>query len=90
MPNVASRAVLMTKKESFPGCENPQLFMKMIRQLFSSRRKTIRNNLLGFAGGAEKTDEALQNAGLKGSERAEDLSIGSLQKLSDCLNAAQK
>ena len=90
VPNVASRAVLMTKKESFPGCENPQLFMKMIRQLFSSRRKTIRNNLLGFAGGAEKTDEALQNAGLKGSERAEDLSIGSLQKLSDCLNAAQK
>jgi len=44
-PNVDSRAVVMTKKESFPGCKDPLTFVKMQRALFSSRRKTVRNNL---------------------------------------------
>ena len=85
VPNVASRAVLMTKKEDFPRCDNPKLFMRMIRQLFSSRRKTVRNNLLALAGG-EKTDMALEKAGIKASVRAEELSVDSLLKLSDSLN----
>ena len=85
VPNVASRAVLMTKKEDFPLCDNPKLFMRMIRQLFSSRRKTVRNNLLALAGG-EKTDMALEKAGIKASVRAEELSVDSLLKLSDSLN----
>ncbi|MBQ4379157.1 MAG: ribosomal RNA small subunit methyltransferase A [Treponema sp.] len=85
VPNVASRAVLMTKKEDFPRCENPEFFMKMIRQLFSSRRKTVRNNLLALAG-AEKTDAALEKSGIKPSERAENLSVDALLTLSDCLN----
>ena len=75
----------MTKKEDFPRCDNPKLFMRMIRQLFSSRRKTVRNNLLALAGG-EKTDMALEKAGIKASVRAEELSVDSLLKLSDSLN----
>ena len=47
-PNVDSRAVLFTKKTDFPSCENPLLFIKMQRALFSSRRKTVRNNLSQF------------------------------------------
>ena len=85
VPNVASRAVLMTKREDFPWCKNPKLFMKMVRQLFSSRRKTVRNNMLALAGN-EKTDQALEKAGIKGSVRAEDLSVDMLLKLSDALN----
>lgn len=85
VPNVASRAVLMIKKEDFPRCDNPKLFMRMIRQLFSSRRKTVRNNLLALAGG-EKTDMALEKTGIKASVRAEELSVDSLLKLSDSLN----
>ncbi|MDY6398814.1 MAG: 16S rRNA (adenine(1518)-N(6)/adenine(1519)-N(6))-dimethyltransferase RsmA [Treponema sp.] len=85
VPNVASRAVLMTKREDFPRCQNPKLFMKMLRQLFSSRRKTVRNNMLALAGN-EKTDLALEKAGIKGSVRAEDLSVDMLLKLSDALN----
>ncbi|MBQ8014085.1 MAG: ribosomal RNA small subunit methyltransferase A [Treponema sp.] len=85
VPNVASRAVLMTKKDDFPRCENPKLFMRMIRQLFSSRRKTIRNNLLALAE-AEKTDKALEEAGIKASERAENLGLDKLLELSDSLN----
>lgn len=86
VPNVASRAVLMTKREDFPRCENPTLFMRMIRQLFSSRRKTVRNNLLALAG-AEKTDAALSQAGISPSIRAEALSVDALLHLSDALNA---
>ena len=85
VPNVASRAVLMTKREDFPRCKNPKLFMKMLRQLFSSRRKTVRNNMLALADN-EKTDQALEKAGIKGSVRAEDLSVDMLLKLSDALN----
>lgn len=84
VPNVVSRAVLMTKKEDFPRCKDPKFFMKMIRQLFSSRRKTIRNNMLKIVSG-EKADEALSKAGISATERAENLSIEKLLLLSDFL-----
>lgn len=84
VPNVVSRAVLMTKKEDFPRCKDPKFFMKMIRQLFSSRRKTIRNNMLKIVSG-EKADEALSKAGISATERAENLSIEKLLILSDFL-----
>lgn len=84
VPNVVSRAVLMTKKEDFPRCKDPKFFMKMIRQLFSSRRKTIRNNMLKIVSG-EKADEALSKAGISATERAESLSIEKLLLLSDFL-----
>ncbi|MBR1722429.1 MAG: ribosomal RNA small subunit methyltransferase A [Treponema sp.] len=88
VPNVASRALLLTKKEDFPRCKNPGLFMKMIRQLFSQRRKTIRNNLLALAG-AETTVKALEKAGIKESERAENLGLETLLRLSDALAEVQ-
>ncbi|MCR5124900.1 MAG: 16S rRNA (adenine(1518)-N(6)/adenine(1519)-N(6))-dimethyltransferase RsmA [Treponema sp.] len=86
VPNVASRAVLMTKKTDFPRCKNPSLFMRMIRQLFSSRRKTVRNNLLKMAGGGENCDKVLAAAGVNPSVRAEAMSVDELLKLSDCLS----
>lgn len=89
VPNVASRAVLMLRRDDFPRCKDPQFFMKMIRQLFSSRRKTVRNNLLPIAG-AEKSDLALEAAGIKASERAENLSIDLLLRLSDALTEVLK
>ena len=85
VPNVASRAVLMTKRDDFPRCENPKLFMRMIRKLFSSRRKTIRNNMLKLAS-PENVDKTLEAAGINANERAENLSVDALLKLSDCLN----
>lgn len=86
VPNVASRAVLMTKKEDFPKCENPELFRKMVRQIFALRRKTLRNNLSRFVK-AEICDEALKIAGIEPSIRAENLSVEDLLKLSDALNS---
>ena len=86
VPNVASRAVLMTKKEDFPKCENPELFRKMVRQIFALRRKTLRNNLSRFVK-AEICDEALKIAGIEPSIRAENLSVEDLLKMSDALNS---
>lgn len=86
VPNVASRAVLMTKKGDFPKCENPELFRKMVRQIFALRRKTLRNNLSRFAK-AEICDEALKIVGIEPSIRAENLSVEDLLKLSDALNS---
>ena len=83
-PNVASRAVLLTKKADFPRCKNPQNFMRLLRALFAARRKTVRNNLLPFAGGA-RTDEALHLANVAPTERAETLSVERLLTLSDAL-----
>lgn len=86
-PNVDSRTVIFTKKEDFPRCQNPKLFIKMQRALFSSRRKTVRNNLQGFLNNNEKTMLCLEKAGIDPMLRAEVLTIEEMLKLSDVINA---
>ena len=85
-PNVDSRAVLFTKKEGFPDCENPKLFCKMQRSLFSSRRKNVKNNLGIFLSSAEKAEYALDKAKIMPSLRAEVLTLEQMLVLSDVLN----
>lgn len=86
-PNVDSRAVLLTKKQDFPCCENPQLFMKMQRALFASRRKTVKNNLTAFLSSPDKATQALEKAKIEANLRAETLPLETLLRLSDVLNA---
>lgn len=81
-PNVTSRAVLMTKRRDFPRCKNPEFFMKMLRQLFLQRRKTIKNNLSKIAN-SQQIETALKNAGIAPNERAENLDVDTLLQLSD-------
>ena len=85
-PNVDSRAVVMNKKEGFPGCNNPKLFVRMQRALFSSRRKTVRNNLSGFLKNNDLTLQALSEAGIDPLKRAEVLTIPQMLKLSDVID----
>lgn len=85
-PNVDSRSVLFTKKEDFPRCQNPLLFCKMQRALFSSRRKTVKNNLTAFLSSSDKADKALKDAGINPLLRAEVLSVDELLLLSDVIN----
>ena len=89
-PNVDSRAVIFTKKEDFPRCTNPKLFIKMQRALFSSRRKTVRNNLQGFLNNNEKTMLCLEKAGIDPMLRAEVLTIEQMLKLSDVIATEEK
>ena len=85
-PNVDSRAVVMNKKEGFPGCNNPKLFVRMQRALFSSRRKTVRNNLSGFLKNNDLTLQVLSEAGIDPMKRAEVLTIPQMLKLSDVID----
>lgn len=85
-PNVDSRSVVFTPKNDFPCCENPKLFIKMQRALFSSRRKTVRNNLSGFLNNKELTEECLLKAEIDPMKRAETLTIQQMLHLSDVIN----
>ena len=58
----------------------------MQRSLFSSRRKTVKNNLTAFLSSSEKASEALSLCNIDPLKRAEVLSIEELLKLSDILD----
>ena len=84
-PNVDSRAVIMTPKENFPCCKEPEHFCKLQRALFSSRRKNVRNNLTGFIKNNYKALEYLEKAQIDPTLRAEVLSIEQILHLSDIM-----
>lgn len=84
-PNVDSRAVIMTPKEKFPCCKEPEHFCKLQRALFSSRRKNVRNNLTGFIKNNDKALEYLKKAQIDPTLRAEVLSIEQILHLSDIM-----
>jgi len=76
-PNVDSMGVLL---ESRPPLSYPALFYPLVRSLFSSRRKTIKNNLTSFLSSrfakpspAEICASVLAENSLSGNERAENL-----------------
>jgi 16S rRNA (adenine1518-N6/adenine1519-N6)-dimethyltransferase len=92
-PTVTSRAVRMTKKDEWPSCKSPELFMSLLRGLFSSRRKTVRNNFLAWLILSGKIPELsdpdqlsrslLLSAGIDPGSRAETLALKDFLKLSD-------
>ncbi len=84
-PNVDSRSVAFVKKEQFPCCKDPKLFMTMLRVLFAQRRKTIKNNLNTMNGLKGNVDAVLERAGIAANIRAETLSGEQMLALSDVL-----
>ncbi len=83
-PNVASRALSLVRRDDFPRCKDPKLFMRLTRALFSARRKTIRNNIQPLLQGCP-AERVFELAGIAAHERAENLSIDALLALSDAL-----
>lgn len=86
-PNVDSRAVVLERRDDFPRCQNPGHFMKLLRGLFSSRRKTVRNNLTVFYSNGERASAVLEQAGVSPQARAEELGLETLLHLSDVSNS---
>ena len=82
-PHVSSTCLVFTKKEK-RECKNEKLFISCVNALFSSRRRTVKNNL---SKRLEKNvrhvdvDFILQEAKIDGSLRAEDLAIDDFIKL---------
>jgi len=84
-PNVDSMGVLL---ESRPPRSYPNVFYPLVRSLFSSRRKTIKNNLINFLSSrfakpaaAQICASVLAENSLSGNERAENLECGEFLSL---------
>lgn len=77
-PEVTSRVVRLRPHLRFPGLDHAR-FSRFVRECFSSRRKTLRNNLPGAAAALKVTDAALTSAfGVAGIDlglRAETLTV---------------
>ena len=81
-PNVDSMGVLLEAKlpeaklpKDICSAETiPAVFYPLVRALFASRRKTIKNNLARFLG-HDKAAALLSGSGLTGNERAETLEL---------------
>ncbi len=91
-PNVDSAAVVMERRTDGTLESLPRLFRPLVRALFASRRKTVRNNLetfvaaLGVAADAgDVAAAALEAAGIPPSARAEVLDIAAFAALAAAL-----
>jgi 16S rRNA (adenine1518-N6/adenine1519-N6)-dimethyltransferase len=90
-PNVDSMGVLLEKKDSGEedGGAYPAVYYPLVRALFASRRKTIKNNMAGFISARIGAKAAAQDIcaaifsenGLSGTERAEELEGGAFLSL---------
>lgn len=72
-PNVDSIIVEFKKKENILEVKDKELFFKLIRDSFTQKRKTLRNNLKGYD--LEKVESILSKHNLDLSVRAEQLSL---------------
>jgi 16S rRNA (adenine1518-N6/adenine1519-N6)-dimethyltransferase len=83
-PNVDSQAVLLERRDD-AARTRPVCLYPLVRRLFSSRRKTIKNNLTTFFASRENpaamTVQALEKSALDGGRRAEDLSLEDFEAL---------
>jgi len=80
-PNVSSKIIRMVPHNRFENLIDQKLFFILVRDCFSSRRKTLQNNLKNAAGrrlqkyGSELLVKAFQSEGIKLSARAEELTV---------------
>ncbi len=89
-PNVDSALVKLTRREtSLVPDDLREIFFQIVKDLFASRRKTVRNNLMkGMTGkilSGEEVELALGDAGISPQERGEKLSIEQLRILSEAV-----
>jgi len=83
VPRVDSRALRLDLLEN--RVKRPAVFYPLVRRLFSSRRKTIRNTLRDFAASAIIAEDVLKLAGISGERRAETLGLEEFAALASCL-----
>ena len=84
-PNVDSIVVEFKKKENVPEVFDKNLFFKLIRDSFSQKRKTLRNNLKGYD--LRVIEQTLNKFGYDLSIRAEQLSLEVFVTISNSLSS---
>lgn len=83
-PNVDSIVVEFSKKENKKQVDNEKLFFKLIRDSFTQKRKTLRNNLKEY--NLEIIENVLKKYNLDLSVRAEALSVDIFIDIANELN----
>lgn len=86
-PNVASQSVIMTRKENPYQCSNPSLFVKLVHNLFLSRRKTIANNIKPMLNAGVTVESIFAETSIDKTERAENLTIKDFIELTEILES---
>jgi len=84
-PNVDSQAVLLERRDDAARI-HPACFYPLVRGLFASRRKTIKNNLNAFFASRGNVENAaitaaLEKSALDGGRRAEELGLEDFEAL---------
>ena len=82
-PNVDSIVVEFTKKEKNYRLKNEEIFFKLIRDSFTQKRKTIRNNLKNYD--LNKIEEILKKHNQDLSTRAEQITIETFVEIANNL-----
>lgn len=92
-PNVSSRIITMVPREKGILPTDSQLFFTLVRDCFSSRRKTLQNNLKNASSrrlqkyGKELLFEAFEGEGISLSARAETLTCDQFVAVSNRIDA---
>jgi 16S rRNA (adenine1518-N6/adenine1519-N6)-dimethyltransferase len=91
-PRVDSQGVRLDLLPENERKNGSRFFHPLVRSLFSSRRKTIRNNLINFACSCivkenreAAVKDALECCGLSGERRAETLTVGDFAALAETM-----
>ena len=82
-PNVDSIVVEFTKKENKYDLKKEEIFFKLIRDSFTQKRKTIRNNLKNYD--LNKVEEVLKKHNQDLSTRAEQITIETFVEMANNL-----
>lgn len=80
-PNVDSAVVVFEEKTNKYKVKNEELFFEIVKQAFTQKRKTIKNNLKNY--NLEKIEKVLNKNGKDLSVRAEAVTIEEFIKISD-------
>ncbi len=90
-PNVDSAVVRIDLSDCRLPVNNAELYKKTVRAAFSSRRKTLENNLInGFSLTRAQAQKIITDCGLPAGVRGEALSPEQFARLSDLLGAQVK
>ncbi|QQO11399.1 16S rRNA (adenine(1518)-N(6)/adenine(1519)-N(6))-dimethyltransferase RsmA [Breznakiella homolactica] len=93
-PHVDSQGVRLDLRDDIDPAGYPVLFTPLVRGLFASRRKTVKNNLQMFLSNRrikdgihiqDAAESALEVSGIDPRERAENLGIGEFRTLAAAL-----
>jgi len=90
-PKVDSTVIRLTKlKEPRAKVLDETLFFKVVRQVFTMRRKTLANNLKALGYSKEFIEEALERAGIDLKARGETLTVEGFATLANTIKGMMK